>query len=259
MNDLIVLTYLLLEDSSDSEAEYDHGDFKLQMNARDDSLTVPLLTFDRELDSEAPHDCVSSHVEHPAQLGICEFTVNGIHSESEFDPSLQTETHQTHGLGGHSNLPEFSEANTHHLELLTSSLETNDISQVSVQIPDGMSGPVSEIDGMSRLTTSVENPQPDVGLEPLELFGGNTPFEQSVKVNPLGFFNVLPTESNLELASPTMNSSALCWTQPNEHVDAFGYPLYQGQFTIPSPAEIRCHSDIQFHSSRCKAIHSLII
>jgi hypothetical protein len=194
---------------------------------------------------EAAHDGVPGHGEDPAELGIGEVVVDVLHGEAEVDPALEAESHEAHGLRGHPDGPELPVGQPHGLELLAGGLEPYDVGEVSVQVVDGVGGPVRELDGVAGLAASVEHPQPDVGLELPELAGGDLPLEQPVEVDGLVLLDVPPAEGGLELGAPAVDACALGGAQADEHVDAAGFPLYlesralQQDLTVRDPFQLR--------------------
>lgn len=164
-------------------------------------------------------DDVSGHVEDPADMGISEITLDVVNGEAEIDPSLQAECHESHGLGSQTNVLEFCVGKSHGSELLGSCLQSNDISQISMQVVDRMSGPLDKVNGVSGLTSCMEDPHSNVRLNSLELLGGNLPLHESVKIDELVLFDVSPIESGFQLSSPTVDSSTLSRSQPDKHLE----------------------------------------
>jgi hypothetical protein len=197
------------------------------------------------LSLEAPHDSIPGHGEHPAELGIGEVVVNVLQGQAEVNPTLEAEAYEAHGFGGHANSPELPVGQAHGLEVLAGGLEPNNVGEVAVKVVDGVGGPLRELDSVAGLAASVQDPQPDVGLELPELLSRHLPLEQPVEVDGLVLLNVPPAERGLELGPPAVDACALSGTQAYEHVDAAGFPLYlesraiQQDLTVMDPFQLR--------------------
>jgi len=168
---------------------------------------------------KTPLHYVSGHAKDPSDVGVGEVGLNVVNSKSEVDPSLKTQAHQPHGLGGHADVLELSVGKTHASKLLGSSLQGDDVSKVAVEVANGVSGPLDKVDGMPGLAARVEHPQSNVGLELSQLSGGDLPPHQSVKVDGLVLFDISPVQSGLQSGSPPVNTSALGRSKPDEHLE----------------------------------------
>lgn len=177
---------------------------------------------------EASPDYISGHVEYPSDMGISEILFDVGDCESQVYPSLETQTHQPHGFWSQSDILELCVGDSHSPELLGAGFQCNDVGEVSVQVVNGMSGPVYEVNCVSDLASCMKDPQSNVGLQSLELLGGNLPPQEPVKVDGLVLFDISPIQSGLKLGSPTVNTSALSCTQADKH-DFSQKDLYSGQ------------------------------
>ena len=177
---------------------------------------------------ETSPDYISGHVEYPSDMGISEILFDVGDCESQVYPSLETQTHQPHGFWSQSDILELCVGDSHSPELLGAGFQCNDVGEVSVQVVNGMSGPVYEVNCVSDLASCMKDPQSNVGLQPLELLGGNLPPQEPVKVDGLVLFDISPIQSGFKLGSPPVNTSALSCTQADKH-DFPPKDLYSGQ------------------------------
>lgn len=170
-----------------------------------------------QLSLETTLDNVSGHVEDSSDVGIGKVVLDVVDCEAEIDPSLQGEPHQPHGFGCESNVLELGICQSHGLELPGSGFQSNDVSEIPVKVMDGMGGPIDEVDSVPGLATSMEHPHANVGLNALELLGGDLPPQDSVEIDKLIVFNISPVQSGFELVSPAMDAGALGGCESNEH------------------------------------------
>ena len=168
---------------------------------------------------EAPLDNVPCHAEDPSNVCVTEIVLDVVKGETEINPALQTEAHESHGLGTHSNAFELSVGESHGSELLGSGLQSDDVGKVTVEVMNGVGGPVNEVHSMPGLAPSVEYPQSNVGLQSLELLGGNLPLHEPVKINGVVFLDVSPIQSSFQLASPAVDTGTLSRSKPDEHLE----------------------------------------
>jgi hypothetical protein len=141
--------------------------------------------------SEATNDCISGHGKNPAELSVGEES-DVLDSEAEIYPTLESEAEQAHGFGSHSDAPQVGVGDTHGLQFFACCPESNNISEVPVEVVNGMSRPSDELNGVSGLTTSMQDPQPDIGLQLSELPGTDVPLHQNIEINRIIFLDVLP-------------------------------------------------------------------
>ena len=172
------------------------------------------------------HYSISSHLKYPSKLGVCKVPFHVVDSEAQVDPSLEAEAHEPHGFWAHSDVAELPVGEAHGLELLAGGLESYNVGEVPVEVCDWVCWPVCEVDCVPGLAAGVEDPEPDVGLELLELPGGDLPPHELVEVDALALLNVPPTEGGLEPAAPAVYAGALGGAESDEHIAALQKPLY---------------------------------
>jgi hypothetical protein len=141
--------------------------------------------------SEATNDCISGHCKDSAELCISK-ECDVVDCEAKIYPTLEGEAEQAHGLWSHSNVPQISVGDTHSFQFFAGSPESNNISEIPVEVVNGMGGPSNELNSVSGLTSSVQNPQSNVGLQLSELSGTNVPLHQNIEINRIIFLDVLP-------------------------------------------------------------------
>jgi len=183
----------------------------------------------RKASSLAPitsHYSISSHLKYPSKLGVCKVPFHVVDSEAQVDPSLEAEAHEPHGFWAHSDVAELPVGEAHGLELLAGGLESYNVGEVPVEVCDWVCWPVCEVDCVPGLAAGVEDPEPDVGLELLELPGGDLPPHELVEVDALALLDVPPAEGGLEPAAPAVYAGALGGAESDEHIAALQKPLY---------------------------------
>lgn len=207
--------------------------FFITMNVFAIDALIDELHRSNRLLAEAAKNGVPSHSKDPSKLSIRKVSTNTVRSNSQLNPSLKSQPDQTHGLRGHADASELLIRDSHGPQLLACGSQPNDVGEVAVEISNGMSGPVDEVDGVVGLASRVEDPEPDVGLKPLELSGGDFPLHQSVEVDGLVLLDILPIEGGLELGAPAMDPCALSGSEPDEHERSAPPVLYPLRNPVP--------------------------